>query len=157
MLPHTRHPALRLAVVAGTLGGFLLLTACASQFQTTYKPAPASHRLLVAAPTAPELRWSDNLDRDGKQLVQQGYVMVGTSQHLYADVDQASQQAVEQEAVAQGSKVGAAVVLLYAEVATFEDDPGCANDPRLSCDPAFDHSVANYAASYWAKAAPTGG
>jgi hypothetical protein len=118
------------AVVVG-LGGSCLFTGCASYFQTTYKPAPARSGPLVAPPATPGFAWSTDLDRDGKQLAQQGYMLLGTSHYDHStDLRFAGELAV-----AQGKRVGAA---------------GCI----YSCDVAFSHPIGPFFASYWAKAAP---
>lgn len=152
MLTHTRHRAFALVALV-SLGGSCLLAGCASYFQTTYKPATAGHGSLIAPPATPEFRWSLDPDRDGRRLAEQGYVLIGTSRRDYTT----DLRFAGEHALAQGKRVGAAVVLLYVHGAYVNDDPGCDyGTPNMSCDLAFAHPIGAFFASYWGKASPAG-
>ena len=116
-LLYTQH---RVLLILSLIGSFLL-TGCASQFEKSYKPAVTAYGSPVTPPAAPPLTrsrdpvllWSSDASRDGKRLAQEGFVLIGTSSYSGA-ID----LAYAMDAVAQGKKVGASVVLLNVDFIT---------------------------------------
>jgi len=108
------HKALFSALLASLIGSSLL-TGCATQFEKSYKPAATAYGSPVTRPATallarsrdPVLLWSRDPNGDGNRLAQEGYVLIGTSSY-----DGAIDLSYAMDAVAQGKKVGAAVVLL---------------------------------------------
>jgi hypothetical protein len=89
-----------------------LLMGCASNFhlERFYKPAATlegAPAVLQPRATPPQLAYSHDPDRDGGLLRQDGYVLIGTT-----SFDGAADLPLADQAVAQGQKVGAAIVLL---------------------------------------------
>jgi len=121
-----------------------LLTGCASNFhfERFYKPAATlegAPAALLPRATPPQLAYSQDPDRDGRLLRQDGYVLVGTTSFYgAADLPYAEHAAV------QGQKVGAAIVLLNSRTYNLGGD-------QLLGNPAIG---ATYFASYWAKSDP---
>ncbi|HEV2472683.1 MAG TPA: hypothetical protein VGS41_08470 [Chthonomonadales bacterium] len=85
----------------------LALCACAGEYARYYEPAP--HGSLVPSQGSPLFKYSRNPDRDGKQLAREGYVLIGSSCFLAGS----PVPSMYQQAMTQGMKVGAAVVLLH--------------------------------------------
>ena len=75
-----------------------------------YNPTRESAPAVTAQPraTPPQLVYSHDSDRDGRLLRQDGYVLIGTTSFNGAPDLSYADRAV----VAQGQKVGAAIVLL---------------------------------------------
>lgn len=107
MLQATHYRALLLTAIIVSFGSTCFLQGCASGFARFYKSASANSAPLAVAPATPQLVWSRDPGRDGKQLAQQGYLLIGTSSFRTV-----GDPWYEKEAVEQGKKVGAAVVLL---------------------------------------------
>lgn len=82
----------------------LALCACASEYALYYEPV--LHGSLVPPQRSPLYKYSVHPDRDGKQLAREGYVLIGTSCFLGGRSPEEIMQAMR-----QGTKVGAAVVM----------------------------------------------
>jgi hypothetical protein len=124
-----------------------LLMGCASNFhfERFYKPAatPEGAAAVTLQPraTPPQLAYSHDPDRDGGFLRQHGYVLIGTT-----SFNGAQDLPYADHAVAQGQKLGAAVVLLMVRSYSYVGD---------SRDFASEGGGgASYFASYWAKPDP---
>jgi hypothetical protein len=93
-----------------------LLTGCANGFEKYYHPAPEATLALSAPTLAPSpptpavYTYSANPQRDAKRLAEDGYSFIGESS-FYGPANRSNQE----QAVAQGKKVGAAVVLFKSE------------------------------------------
>ena len=136
---YTQYRVLLLA----SLMSSCLLMGCALHLERFYKPAatvegaPAVSQLSA---TPPQLAYSRDPGRDGVLLRQDGYVLIGTT-----SFDGAADLPVADHAVAQGQKVGAAIVLLNVRSYRYS---------RSVLDGTFyvsDAAGASYFASYWAK------
>jgi hypothetical protein len=139
MLQETRHRALLLIALMG-LGGSLLLTGCASSpFAMFYDPAANSHATPVTSLASPVLIQSRYPEVDAKQLSREGYALIGSSQFVTGQLATGplENSFYRKQAVAQGTKVGAAIVLLHVDY-TNELADGC---------------CARVSASYWADSA----
>lgn len=97
---------------SGLLFSIFTLAGCATNpIAQSYRDHPAGARSAgIAAPFAPPagtttLRASDNLESDGVNLIQDGYLLVGTS------VYEGREPVTPAQIVAQGEKVRADVVL----------------------------------------------
>jgi len=93
--------------------GSCLLAGCASPLERAYSSARIHHGSQAAPRAYPQLLWSRDPDGDGKRLAQEGYVLIGTSSS-----DGAIDLSYTQDAVIQGKKVGAAIVLMKVELTT---------------------------------------
>jgi hypothetical protein len=93
-----------------SLIGACLLSGCASSFTRFYEPA-SSVRGSPASP--PRLEWSRDPDKDGQHLAQQGYMLIGTSSFVGSNFHDALVD--QDQAVTQGMRVGAAMVLLQLD------------------------------------------
>ena len=129
----------RVLLIASLISSCLLM-GCASNFhfERFYKPA-ATHEgapavSLQPRATPPQLAYSHDPDRDGGLLRQDGYVLIGTT-----SFNGAADLPLADHAVAQGQKVGAAIVLLEVRRYSYGESAG------------FDAAGASYFASYWAK------
>ncbi|HEV2228174.1 MAG TPA: hypothetical protein VGR86_04395 [Steroidobacteraceae bacterium] len=98
------------APIAGLMG-MCLLTGCASPFASFYEPAP--HGSPVTRQATPFFEWSHDPDGDGKLLAREGYVLIGTSS--FSAVTLADDAWFKAQAVTEGMRLGAAVVLLQAD------------------------------------------
>jgi hypothetical protein len=133
----------RVLFIASLMSSCLLM-GCASNFhfERFYKPAATlegTPAVLQPRATPPQLAYSQDPDRDGRLLRQDGYVLIGTTSFYgAADLPYAEHAAV------QGQKVGAAIVLLNSHSYNLGGD-------QLLGDPAIG---ATYFASYWAKSDP---
>jgi hypothetical protein len=139
MLQKTRYRAL-LLVALTSLGGSLFLTGCASSpFAMFYDPASNRHSTPVTSHATPVLIQSRYPDVDAKQLAREGYALIGTSQFVTGQLATGplEDSFYRNQAVAEGTKVGAAIVLLHVDY-TSELADGC-------CASVF--------ASYWADSA----
>ena len=113
-----RHMALskmlcRAMLIASLISSCLLM-GCESNFDhfvRFYKPAATREGAPAVAlqprATAPRLVYSHDPNRDGRLLWQHGYVLIGTT-----SFNGAPDLSYEDHAVAQGRKVGAAIVLM---------------------------------------------
>jgi len=103
-----RIDALRLAFCLA----ICLLDGCASGFEKFYTPAPVSGTFtpLPPPPTPQLFGHSNDLQSDGKHLREQGYVLIGTSS-FYGPANRSNAQ----QAVAEGKKVGAALVMVKSD------------------------------------------
>jgi hypothetical protein len=103
----------RIVAIGATLA---LLAGCASGFEKYYRPAPAAALALAAPTLAPPpptpavYTYSSNVQADAKRLAEDGYAFIGESS-FYGPANKSNQE----QAVAQGKKVGAAVVLFKSE------------------------------------------
>jgi hypothetical protein len=94
----------------------VLLSGCANGFEKYYHPAPAAALALAAPTLAPPppkpavYTYSANVQADAKRLAEDGYAFIGESS-FYGPANRSNQE----QAVAQGKKVGAAVVLFKSE------------------------------------------
>lgn len=107
-------PRLQTRVILQALLGLLVVTACASGFEKFYTPAPPNALAAVVTlppPQTPQLfAHSDDLQLDGKRLREQGFIFIGSSS-FYGPANRSNAQ----QAVAQGKKVGAAVVMVKSQ------------------------------------------
>jgi len=93
-----------------------LLTACANGFEKYYRPAPPAALALAAPSLVPPppkpavYMHSADMQADGKRLLENGYVFIGESS-FYGPATRSNQE----QAVTQGKKVGASVVLFKSE------------------------------------------
>jgi hypothetical protein len=128
----------KVLLLAGLLA-CCVLTGCASTFEEYYQPAAASNVAPVTPPPAPLLIQSRYPDADAKQLEQEGYELIGTSYFITGQLATGplSDSFYTDQAVKQGKKVGAAIVLLQVDDTAVLGD-GC-------CRKIF--------ASYWADLA----
>ena len=136
-----------------SLVGSCLLTGCASPFERFYKPAATNYGSAVTPPATPVLIQSRDPDSDARQLEQQGYVLIGTASFHAGD-----EPWYEDEAIAQGKRVGAAVVLLKVDP-TFVANHGPSSltgVPGEPYVPVFSVWGSALTASYWAFANPPG-
>jgi len=110
-----------------------------------YNPTRESAPAVTAQPraTPPQLVYSHDSDRDGRLLRQDGYVLIGTTSFNGAPDLSYADRAV----VAQGQKVGAAIVLMKARSYSYSTSC-CSLDESLE---ATSEGGASYFASYWAK------
>lgn len=138
-----RHQALikspyRVLLIAGLLAA-CVLTGCASGFEEYYKPAATSNVSPATPVSAPLLIQSRYPDIDARQLEQEGYELIGTSYFITGQLATGplDDSFYTDQAVKQGKKVGAAIVLLQVDNAAVLGD-GC-------CRKVF--------ASYWADLA----
>lgn len=139
----------RVLLIAGVISP-LLLTGCEStfdHFERFYKPAATreSAPAIAAQPraTPPQLVYSHDPERDGTLLRHDGYVLIGTTSFNGApDVSHA-----DRAVVAQGQKVGAAIVLFKARSYSYSRTC-CTLDESLEVT---SKGGASYFASYWAK------
>ncbi len=105
---------MKLFVLAGAV--IVLLTGCASGFEKYYHPAnPAALALaattLVPAPAKPAVYLhSANVQADAKRMAEDGFVYIGESS-FYGPANRSNQA----QAVEQGKKVGASVVLFKSD------------------------------------------
>lgn len=140
----------RVLLVASLLSSCLLL-GCASNFdhlERFYKPtatregAPAV--TLQPRTTPPQLVYSHDPNMDGRLLRQHGYVLIGTTSF---DGAPGSSHAAR-VAVAQGQKVGAAIVLLKDR--SYSTSCCRLDDESIQVTSEGDSNFA----SYWAKSDP---
>ena len=125
------HKALFSALLASVIGS-CLLTGCATPFERFYKPAASANGSRVIPPATPLLVPSRDSEGAGEQLAREGYALVGSSYFITGQNDDSF---YKDQAITQGMKVGAAVVLLQVDYTNVRADGCCA---RVS-------------ASYWAK------
>ena len=101
-------------VAIGTM--LALLSGCASGFEKYYHPVPAeklAQAIPQFAPPPPKpaiYLHSANMQADGKQMAEEGYVFIGESS-FYGPANKSNQE----QAVDQGKKVGAAVVMFKSQ------------------------------------------
>jgi len=127
------HKVLFSALLASLIGSSLL-TGCASNFERFYKPAVTAYGSAVTPTAAPPLTrsrdpvllWSRDLNGDGKRLALEGYALIGTSSY-----NGALDLTYLEDAVAQGKKVGAVVVLLRVDFSRDQDVMAVSDDGRL--------------------------
>jgi len=95
---------------------FALLTGCASGFEKYYRPASRDALAQAAPQLLPPPRepavymHSADMQADGKRLREDGYVYIGESS-FYGPANRSNQE----QAVAQGKKVGASAVLFKSQ------------------------------------------
>jgi PDZ domain len=93
-----------------------LLNGCASGFEKYYHPVPSEKLAQVIpqfAPPPPKpavYLHSANMQADGKQMAEEGYIFIGESS-FYGPANKSNQE----QAVNQGKKVGAAVVMFKSQ------------------------------------------
>jgi len=147
-----------------------LLTGCANGFEKHYHPAPPAGLVAVAPsleppPPKPAVYVvSADIREDAKRLAKDGYVFIGESS--FVDLADRSRQA---QAVTQGKKVGASVVLFKSEFKDTRSDvipytvtsatkpgTGASTPPGGYSTFATQHSLDRdtFYASYWAKRDP---
>jgi hypothetical protein len=101
-------------VVVSAVG--CLLTACTSGFEKFYTPAANAQAILnspltLPAPKTPQLfLHSNDVQADAKRLREDGYIYIGSSS-FYGPANKSNQS----QAIEEGKKVGAAVVLFKTE------------------------------------------
>src|ERR1700691_1412057 len=89
-----------------------LLSGCASGFAKFYTPDPNAQAIaklpnVLPPPKTPQLfLHSDDVQADAKRLREDGYIYIGSSS-FYGPANRSN----EQQAIAQGQSVGAAIVL----------------------------------------------
>jgi hypothetical protein len=138
----------RVLLIASLMSSCLSM-GCESNFhfERFYKPTATLEGPLAVTlqprATPPQLAYSHDPDGDGGLLRQDGYVLIGTT-----SFNGAADLPLADHAVAQGQKVGAAIVLLNVRSYSYS---------RSVLDGTFyvsDAAGASYFASYWAKSAP---
>src|ERR1039458_1833571 len=93
-----------------------LVAACASGFEKFYTPDPNAQAifknpLTLPAPKTPQLfLHSNDVQADAKRLREDGYIYIGASS-FYGPANRSNQS----QAIAQGKKVGAAIVLFKTD------------------------------------------
>jgi hypothetical protein len=138
----------RVLLIASLISSCLLL-GCESNFDLERFYRPTATREVAPAvtlqprTTPPQLLHSHNPDMDGRLLWQHGYVLIGTTSFDGAPDSSYAARVV----VAQGQKVGAAIVLLKARSYSTSC---CWLDESLQVTSEGD----SYFASYWAKSDP---
>jgi hypothetical protein len=139
MLRNPRHRALLLIALSVSFGGGSLLTGCASPFDQFYSPAPNSPGTPVASHATPVVIQSRYPDIDARQLAREGYALIGTSSFITGQLATGphDDSFYERQAMAEATKIGAALVLLQVDYTSVLGD-GC-------CAKVF--------ASYWADSA----
>jgi hypothetical protein len=130
----------RMLLIAALFSSCLLM-GCANNLERFYKQAatPEGAPPVTVEPraTPPRLVYSHDPNGDNRLLRQNGYVLIGTATfNSTQDLTYADRMVV-----AQGQKVGAAIVLLK----------GSSYRTLASC---FCEGGATYFASYWAKSDP---
>jgi hypothetical protein len=125
-----------LSALMSALAGACLLTGCATSFQRFYEPVPNSGALLATPEATPLFEWSRDPGNDARLLTREGLVLIGTSSFIATTFTPDPSYA--DQAVTQGIKVGAAVVLLQED----------------SSDLVADGCCVTLNASYWVWAAP---
>jgi hypothetical protein len=99
-----------------TIAILALLSGCASGFEKYYHPAPAERLAqaaptLIPPPTKPAVYMhSADVQADAKRLAEDGYIFIGESS-FYGPANKSNQG----QAVTQGKKVGASVVLFKSQ------------------------------------------
>lgn len=98
----------------------LLLTGCAvNGFEKYYTPQPGADKILSnpsveMAPAVPKVyAHSSDINADAKRMAEDGYVLIGTSSFFGP-----SKTGTQSQAIEQGKKVGAAVILVKS---TYKD------------------------------------
>lgn len=92
------------------------LASCASGFEKFYTPAPNAQAILTSPVTLPPPKTpqvfghSSDVKADAKRMAEDGYVYIGSSS-FYGPANRSN----ERQAIAQGEKVGAAVVLFKTD------------------------------------------
>ena len=153
------------------IGAILALTGCANGFEKHYHPAPPAGFVAAASsldppPPKPAVYVvSADIRADAKRLARDGYVFIGESS--FVDLADRSREA---QAVMQGKKVGASVVLFKAAHFDTRSDEipytvASATAPGAGASPlpggystfATQHSLDRdtFYASYWAKRDPS--
>jgi hypothetical protein len=132
------------ALLIAALSSSCLLMGCESNLERFYRQAatPEGAPPVTVQPraTSPRLVYSHDPDGDSRLLRQNGYVLMGTTSfNSSPDLTYADRMMV-----AQGQKVGAAIVLLKAP-SYFATLASC-----------YCEGGATYFASYWAKSDPAG-
>jgi hypothetical protein len=152
------------------IGAILALTGCANGFEKHYHPAPPAGLVSVAPsldppPPKPAVYViSADIQEDAKRLAKDGYVFIGESS--FVDLADRSREA---QAVMQGKRVGASVVLFKSEFKDTRSDTipytvssatkpgtGASTPPGGYSTFAREHSLDRdtFYASYWAKRDP---
>jgi hypothetical protein len=110
----SREDAMKKIVAIGAT--LALLMGCASGFEKYYRPAPAAAlaqaapQLFPPPPQPAVYMHSADVQADGKRLLEDGYVFIGESS-FYGPANRSNQE----QAVEQGKKVGASVVLFKSQ------------------------------------------
>ena len=137
----------RVLLIAGVMSSCLLTGCVSDHFERFYKPAATGESAPAVAAqqraTPPQLVYSRDPDTDGRLLRQDGYVLIGTTSFNGAPDLSYEDRVV----VAQGQKVGAAIVLLKARPYS-HNTSCCTLDESLEVT---SQGGASYFASYWAK------
>jgi len=121
------------------LAGALLLCGCASPFALFYDPARHAHPAAAVQQAEPVLELSRDPDADGRRLAQEGFVLIGSS--FFFGSALTDHLMYRTEAVAQGMKLGATLVLLDADYNDVVAD-GCCVRLFASYWTAADHAAA---------------
>ncbi len=124
-------------------GGLGALTGCASLFARYYEPEGTPPVSSVVAAVTPLYLESQDLEVDAQQLEREGYVLIGASRFITGQLfpGPIEDSFYKDQAIAQGVKVGAAIVLLHVDASNVTID-GC-------CE--------KVVASYWANPASSRG
>jgi hypothetical protein len=148
LMSHMRLAAMRMQcrvlLIVGLISSCLLM-GCTSNFhfERFYKPAATLEGAPAVLPpraTPPQLAYSQDPDRDGRLLRQNGYALIGTTSFFGA-----ADLPFAEHAAAQGQKVGAGIVLLESRSYALGGDQVLGNPEAHGAD---------YFASYWAKSEP---
>ena len=105
----SKYGAMKIVAIGAMLA---LLSGCASGFEKSYHPVPAeklAQAIPQFAPPPPKpaiYLHSANMQADRKQMADEGYVFIGESS-LYGPANKSDRK----QAIDQGKKVGAAVVI----------------------------------------------
>ncbi len=136
---HAVRNYLPVMCLVGLCGGFGALTGCTSLFARYYEPRATAPVSSVVASRPPLFLDTQNPEADARQLEREGYVLIGASRFITGQLFSGpiEDSFYKDQAIAQGVKVGAAIVLLHVDASNVIID-GC-------CE--------KVVASYWASAA----
>jgi len=94
----------------------LALLGCANSFEQFYRPTAAAAEIvgkpyMVPLPAVPSLySHSSDVQADAKRMAEEGYILIGTS-----SFSGATDKVHESQAIEQGKRVGAAVILMKSQ------------------------------------------
>jgi hypothetical protein len=105
-----------LPAILALIGLTISVAACVNGFEKYYQASPSAEQVLKSPyvlpppPTPTVYSYSSNPSADNHKIQQEGYTYLGEAS-FYGNANRVSQS----QAVAQGKKVGAAVILIHSE------------------------------------------